>query len=237
MPDKPRISFFCPAYHDAGNIEQVIAKASALLPRISSTYEILIIDDGSPDRLLAVVAELQKKYAHLTMVSHPQNRGYGAAMATGLDHIRPYDIVCFTDGDNQYDFNDIERMLPLLKEYDLVISYRITRAYGFIRKIISKVYYLLVTRVFRLPYRDVSSSTKIMKGSILKDIDITSTSPFANAELIIKANSMGYKINEVAIESYPRQSGRSSSVKLTNIWATWRDLWRMRRWMKKQRGS
>jgi|YNPNPStandDraft_1061719.scaffolds.fasta_scaffold19634_2 glycosyltransferase involved in cell wall biosynthesis len=232
---KPNISFFCPAYYDEKNIETVVHKALRVLSEHANEYEILIVEDGSPDNTAQVADELAARHERVRVIHHPRNKGYGAALQTGFKHANMYEYVCFTDGDNQFDFNEIVKMIPLLDDYDVVISYRITKPYGIVRKAISKVYNLMVRFLFKMPFRDVNSSLKIFKREVIDSISIESVSPFVDPEILVKAQRLGYRINEVGILSYPRLYGRASSVKPKNILATLRDMFRL--WWRLQTGQ
>lgn len=230
MNSRPNISFFCPAYYDEKNIETVVAKAIDVLSRHAGKFEILIVDDGSPDATGEVADRLAQAHPEVKVIHHPENLGYGAALRTGFANAKLYEFVCFTDGDNQFDFNEIIKMLPLLDRFDVVTSYRTTKAYSNWRKFISFVYNLLVRVMFRSPFRDVSSSLKIFRREVIDAMRLRSTSPFIDAEILVNAVAMGYRVDEVAIFSYPRLHGRSSSVKLKNILATVRDM--MATWLR-----
>ena len=238
---KPDISFFCPAYYDEKNIRTVVEKAVDVLEKHAGNYEILVVEDGSPDDTARVADELSKKYDKVRVIHHPTNRGYGAALKTGFENVDMYPFVCFTDGDNQFDFYDIIKMIPLLEDYDAVISYRLTKAYGVVRKGISSGYNLLVRALFGIPFRDVNSSLKIFRREVIDSIEIESTSPFVDPEILVKAHALGFRINEVGILSYPRQHGRSSSLKPMNILSAVRDMfrlwWRTRKGMDSLRGG
>ncbi len=235
VPRKPNISFFCPAYYDEKNIETVINKALRVLSEHANDYEILIVEDGSPDNTAQVADDLAARHEKVRVIHHPKNKGYGAALQTGFQNANMYEYVCFTDGDNQFDFNEIVKMIPLMQHYDVVISYRLTKPYGIIRKFISKVYNLMVRFLFNMPFRDVNSSLKIFKREVIDAIEIESTSPFVDPEILVKAQRLGYRINEVGILSYPRLYGRASSVKPKNIVATIRDMFRL--WWRLKTGS
>lgn len=218
------ISFFCPTYKDEENIVEVARKASTLLPRFTDTFEVLIVEDGSPDNTSQVVDTLSQELPAVRVIHHPRNLGYGAALQSGFINSRNYTYICYTDGDNQYDVNDIGEMIPYLPEYDMVVSYRINKSYGHYRMFMSQVYNWLVRVLFNIPDMDVGSPTKIMKKSVALCVKPDSISPFANAEMIIRARECQLKIKRIPIRSYPRVFGKSSVASFKNILRTIRDM-------------
>lgn len=218
------VSFFCPTYKDEDSIIHVVEKASVLLPMLADRYEIVIIEDGSPDNTSRVVDELAEKHCCVRVIHHPTNLGYGAAIRSGFINTHSYDYICYTDGDNQYDVADIATMVPLLDEHDMVVSYRLNKSYGHYRMFMSNVYNLLVQRFFGIAEHDVGSPTRIFRRDIAPLVKPLCNSPFANAEIIIRARTSDISIGCVGIRSYPRVFGKSSVASVKNILATLRDI-------------
>jgi glycosyltransferase involved in cell wall biosynthesis len=87
-------SFFCPAYFDEKNLPKVIDKAVELCEDISEKYEIIIVEDGSPDKTGEVADDLARQYQNVRVIHHRKNRGYGGALKTGFNSCR-YDYVAY----------------------------------------------------------------------------------------------------------------------------------------------
>ena len=111
-PPPRRLSLVIPAYNEAAGIRQAIAEADAALARLTSGYEILVVDDGSSDATAAVVAEEMRHRPALRLLRHATNRGYGAALRTGFESAR-FERVAFTDADCQFYLDDLSTLLPL----------------------------------------------------------------------------------------------------------------------------
>jgi glycosyltransferase involved in cell wall biosynthesis len=215
--EKNKYSFFCPAYYDEKNIATVVEKAVKLFSEIAQDYEICIIDDGSPDETGKVCDELSQKYEKVKVIHHKTNLGYGVSLKDGFLNANKFEYVCFTDGDNQYDVYDFQKMIPLLPEYDMIIGLREHNANNNIRKIISFCYNFSIRLLFGTNFRDMGAALRIVKRSAVNNISILCDGSFAPAEIIIKLHKLGYKTGVVPISSYPRLYGKSTSLSPKNF--------------------
>lgn len=222
------ISLFFPVYNDEKTVRIVAEKALHLLTSWDCEYEIIIVDDGSPDRAGEIADELAREHPCIRVIHHPRNLGYGAAIRSGLAACR-FQYICFTDGDDQYEIEDLRKLLKLSDYYDLIITFRYKKIYSHMRLFISWVYNKVLRFLFRMPFRDVSTGLRIVRKSVVDDIELETNSPFIGAELAIKAMLKGYRIGEVGIQTFPRTFGVSSSTSLKNILATLQDIWRIYR--------
>jgi glycosyltransferase involved in cell wall biosynthesis len=225
---KPKISLFFPVYNDEKTVRIVADKAVRLLEEIAEDYEILIIDDCSPDRSGAIADELAGQNDKIRVIHHPQNLGYGAAVMTGL-YSSQYEYICFTDGDDEYDVADFKRIMILKDYYDFIITFRYVRMYSAWRIFLSRTYNWLLRFLFQTRYRDISTGLRMIRKSLLQDIALQSTSPFIGAEITIKTMLKGYRVGEVGIQTFPRTFGRSNSVSFANIMKTLCDIHRVYR--------
>lgn len=232
---KNRYSFFCPAYYDEKNVTKVVEKAVALFSEIAEDYEILIINDGSPDGTAEVAEGLAEKYEKVKVMHHEHNLGYGATLRDGIKYANKFEYVCFTDGDNQYDVNDFRKMIPLLSEYDMIIGIRKINANNIVRKIVSKIYNITIRVLFGVKYRDLGCSLRIAKKEVLEKIKVNCSGPFAPGEIIIKLDKLKYKICEFPISSYPRYFGKSTSLIPKNFLKTLEEIVKVRHDMFRNR--
>jgi glycosyltransferase involved in cell wall biosynthesis len=223
MSTKPRVSLFFPVYRDESTVRRVTEKAIAVLKEIAEEYEVIIVDDGSPDRAGELADELAAEYPCVTVVHHPRNLGYGAAIKSGLARAR-FEWICFTDGDDEYDVFDLHKLIALKDFYDLVITFRYVKAYSSRRQLISWVYNSVLRVLFRTQYRDISTGLRLVRKSLIDQITCESNSPFIGAEITIKSMLKGYRVGEVGIQTFPREFGEGASTSLPNILATIRDM-------------
>ena len=102
LKEKPSIAICFPVYNDEKTIRIVTEKSIKVLQKISSSWKITIINDGSPDSSGKIADELSKTSENINVVHHNTNLGYGAAVKSGLKASMGFDRICFTDGDDEY---------------------------------------------------------------------------------------------------------------------------------------
>lgn len=225
---KPDISFFFPVYNDEATVRIVAHRAIELLEEVANQYEIIIVNDGSPDASGAIADQLAAENPKISVVHHPLNRGYGAAMKSGIAAAR-YDIICMVDGDNEYDVFDLKKMLAVRQYYMLIIAFRYKKLYSTKRIFISFIYNTVLRLVFKSPFRDISTGIRLIHRAVVEDLELTSNSPFIGAELTLKSMLRGFPVGEVGIQTFPRDFGQGSATSFKNIVGTIKDIWRIRR--------
>ena len=212
-----------PLYKDKSTVEIMIKKSSKVLRQLKKKYEIIIIDDGCPQNSGKMARKISKKFSNIKVFFHKKNLGYGAALKTGLKKCKN-DWIFMIDGDDEYDVNDLPRLLKASKDYDLLITYRYKKKYNTIRIIISWVYNVILRLIFNIKFRDISTGSRLVNKKLVRSIKLKSNSPFVGAELAIKAGWAGYKVGEIGIHTYPRNFGTGSSVSFKNILLTIKDM-------------
>jgi glycosyltransferase involved in cell wall biosynthesis len=226
--DKPDISLFFPVYNDETTVRTVALRAIELLEEVADKYEIIIVNDGSPDSSGVIADALAAEWAQISVIHHPQNKGYGAAMQTGIAASQ-YEIICMIDGDNEYDVFDLKKMLAVKDFYMLVIAFRYKKLYSTKRMFISFVYNWVLRLVFKSPFRDISTGIRLINRTVVNEIELTSNSPFIGAELTLKSMLRGFPVGEVGIQTFPRDFGQGSATSFKNIMGTISDIWRIRK--------
>lgn len=217
------LSVFFPAFNDEKTIPQLIKKAARLLPKLASDFEIIIVNDGSKDNTAAVLARLKKEMPFLRVVTHPVNKGYGAALKSGFKNARK-DFIFYTDGDGQYDVNELKNLVAEMRNgVDVVNGYKINRADNLLRKICGDAYSRLTKVVFGLKIKDVDCDFRLIRKKVIKKITLKKDSGAICLELVKKIQNAGFKIVEVPVHHYPRICGHSTFFNPLNILKTFKE--------------
>ena len=212
-----------PLYKDRSTVKRMIFDSLKVLKKTKKKFEIIIVDDGCPENSGLYAKKISKKISQVKVIFHKINKGYGSALKTGFKNCKG-EWIFQTDGDAEYNVNDLKRLLKASVKSDLVITYRFKKKYKTGRIIISWVYNALLRIMFRTQFKDVSTGSRLISKKLIKKINLFSNSPFLGAELAIKAHYKGFKVNEIGIHTYPRTFGSGSSVSIKNIILTLKDM-------------
>jgi len=242
----PELSYFFPAHNEEANLPGLVAEALATLPTLADRFEIVIVDDGSRDATPRLADELAAAHPEVTVVHHPTNLGYGAALRSGFAAAR-YEVLAFTDGDRQFRVADLGRLLAALDvpaaagtaatAPDAVAGFRIHRADPLVRTVYARLYRLANRIFFGLRVRDVDCACKVFRRAGLEGIAVESGGAFFSAELLIKLQAAGHRLGEVGVPHYPRVAGSATGAKPSVVLRAVRDFWslRLRLWVNRRR--
>jgi glycosyltransferase involved in cell wall biosynthesis len=235
-----RLSYFFPAHNEEANLAGLVEEALATLPSLAETFEIIAVNDGSRDRTAAIADELAAGHPDVVRaVHHPTNLGYGAALRSGLGAAR-YELVAFTDGDRQFQVQDLGRLterLAAADNPDVVVGFRIKRADPLIRTVYARLYRLANRIFFGLTVTDVDCACKLFRREALHGLRVESGGAFFSAELLIKLRAAGRSVAEVGVPHYPRTAGSPTGAKPSVVFRAVKDFWllRLRMWSNRAR--
>ena len=123
MKNNQSISIMFPIYKDRRTVEKMITKSLKVLKKLVKRYEVVIVDDGCPEKSGLLAKRITKKNKNVKVIIHKKNLGYGAAIKTGIKNCK-YEWIFQTDGDGEYDVNDLIKLFREKKNSDLVVTYR-----------------------------------------------------------------------------------------------------------------
>ncbi|HET9532926.1 MAG TPA: glycosyltransferase family 2 protein, partial [Blastocatellia bacterium] len=221
------ISVFFPAYNDAGTIASLVVLADRTLRRLTSDYEIIVVNDGSADHTAQVLSELEAIYPRLKIVNHPANLGYGSALRTGFASSTK-ELIFYTDGDAQYDVREMEVLLPqMTNDIDIVNGYKISRSDPLHRIIIGKIYCHIVKLAFGIKIKDVDCDFRLVRRASYNRVRLYSTSGTICVEMIKSFQDAGLRFAEAPVHHYHRAYGKSQFFNFKRLFKTFRDLSRL----------
>jgi glycosyltransferase involved in cell wall biosynthesis len=210
MHKVPALSIFFPFWDEQENIEAVIKKAVLVAEKVAEKWEIIMVDDGSSDKTLEIAKKLAKNDPRLVVVSHSSNRGYGAALKTGLLAAK-YDLIVFNDGDGQFDLSEVEKFFERMGNADMVIGYRKKRVDSPLRHILMNMLKVWDLVLFGFTFKDIDCGFKLFTREALnKILPLKSEGAMITTEILAKANKAHLKIVQVEVNHYPRIYGNQS---------------------------
>ncbi|HEY9858162.1 MAG TPA: glycosyltransferase family 2 protein [Candidatus Obscuribacterales bacterium] len=128
----PTFSLILPVYNEEQHVAITLENLHQHFKDAGYDYEIIVVDDGSTDR----TGQILKALSEIRLIQHSQNRGYGAALKTGIRHAK-YSLIVITDADGTYPNERILELVDLAQQADMVVGARIGEnvKYSNLRKI------------------------------------------------------------------------------------------------------
>lgn len=237
-----KVIIVTPTYNEKKNIVNLIEAVFTVNPG----YDILVVDDNSPDGTGDIVRCHQKNYPNLYLETRPGKSGLGKAYIHGFQWAleRDYDIIVQMDADMSHDPNEVPAMIDLLKDFDVVLGSRYAKGVSVvhwpIRRLIlsygANVYTRIVTG---LPLKDATGGFKAWKREVLESIDLSNVTAEGYSfqiEMNFRAWLKKYRITEHPIIFIDRSIGESKmsrSIIYEAVLMVWRlRIWRIFGWNK-----
>jgi glycosyltransferase involved in cell wall biosynthesis len=200
------LSLVIPLYNEEENIPALHEHLRASLDPLGLEYEILFVDDGSTDRTLSLLEEIQAKDKQIVVLSLRRNFGQTAAFAAGFDFAKG-DIIITMDGDLQNDPDDIPKLIELIKDHDLVSGWRKNRKDPFFtRRLPSIMANWLISNVTGVKLHDYGCSLKAYRRDVIKNLKL-----YGEMHRFIPAVASWYGVRVAEVETvhHPRLRGKS----------------------------
>jgi len=228
LDDRPvGLTVFFPAYNDGGTIASLVIAAVQTARRLTSDFEVLVINDGSTDSTAEVVDELARIYPQVRAIHHEKNRGYGGALRTGFASASK-DWIFYTDGDAQYDPREVTRLWEKKSDsVDLVNGYKISRSDPLHRIVVGRVYHHTVKLLFGLKVRDVDCDFRLIRRRVFDTVTLEKSSGVICLEMMKKFTDAGFSIVEVPVHHYHRAHGKSQFFNFPRLARTAVDVFRL----------
>lgn len=228
------LSVFFPCYNEEKNIKNTVSKAIDVLNKVAKKWEIILINDGSKDDTGKVIEQIRKsRPSEIKVITHNPNRGYGAALISGLYNAK-YTWITFTDSDGQFDFGEITKFIEKQKETkaDIVIGYYLSRQVSKATILTSKIWEVIVFLLFGLKVTDIDCGFKLINKKVIDKIPRLEAQrgAFISSEFLIKSKKAGFKIVELGVHHYPRLEGKATGRNIKVILKSFSDLFGL--WFK-----
>jgi glycosyltransferase involved in cell wall biosynthesis len=219
------VSVCFPAYNEEGTIAGVLTEAHELLAPSGLDYEILVCNDGSTDRTGAIADEISARLPRMRVIHHQANQG----IRETFEHLYRSAIkefVFLNSTDRQWRTGVLFDLLPLTRDWDIVIASRRRKHYGGGRRFVSWAFNVVPHLLFGVRTSD-AGAVKIVRREIISRFELVSRSPFNEAERLIRASRAGYRITAVPTETQTRQRGRARGLSRQLLFSAIADVGRV----------
>lgn len=224
MTDK--ISVIMPAYNEAEHIEKNLLETIKTFSRHEYDFEILVVDDGSPDQTYLQAAKLLSVHPQRVRVVHyNENMGKGNALMCGHRFAKG-EYVAFLDADMDLHPGQLIGFFDIMRTTgaDVVIGSKWhpeSRVnYPLKRRLYSKAYYFMTRLLFGLPIKDTQTGMKLFRREVLERVlPLILAKRFAfDIELLANAHRLGYKIVDAPVTlQFARKFGRINWKDVQNV--------------------
>jgi glycosyltransferase involved in cell wall biosynthesis len=217
------LSIILPAYNEE---EVIIGTVRTVLQTLESwqlDYEVIVVNDGSSDRTGPLLTELAADTPRLRIVTHPTNKGYGAALISGFAAATK-ELSFFMDSDGQFSIDELYPFLPFAANYDAVIGYRLQRQDPWIRKLNAWGWKQVVALVLGVRVRDIDCAFKLYHTDFMHRQQLETQGAMINAEILYKLQREGGRIKQIGVHHLPRQGGKATGANIKVILRAFQEL-------------
>lgn len=222
-----------PAHNEEAVIATTLRRTHAALAATgASRYEVIVVDDGSTDGTRTACEQVAHELAHVRVIAHASNRGYGCALRSGFDAARG-SAVFLMDSDGQFDPGEIRLLLRHWDGRTLVCGERVRRRDPALRRFNNAAFFALVTMRFGSIARDVNCGFKLFPRTAASGLGARGA--LVSTELILLARERGYRVVDVPVSHAPRRTGAASGARPSVVLRAFAELWWLHRAASAQR--
>lgn len=220
----PEVSLIVPIHNEASGIWSNTIKLYELLKKCTSSFEIILVENGSTDNTLTLAKALKKNYSEIKVIELPE-ASLGDAIKTGIKSSKGNKLVYYPI-DLSVELSFISNSIELLSTYDIIIATKRIKDLDkrpIQRRIMSFLYHKLVRILFNTSITDTTCAKAYRKKGINEFLNkIPGNSKIFETELIIEAEKIGRKIKELPVEVKENRLSRENL--LLKIYFKFRDL-------------
>ncbi|MBQ4536056.1 MAG: glycosyltransferase family 2 protein [Lachnospiraceae bacterium] len=213
-----KVSFVIPCYRSENTIAHVVAEISEKMKELTQyEYEIILVNDCSPDNTFESIRKLCQEDSHIKGISFARNFGQHAALMAGLRHSAGDYVVCLDD-DGQTPADEVDKLLSKLEEgFDAVYAKYEHKQHSSFRNMGSKVNELMTRTMLGKPKELYISSYFAVRRFVVEDmIRYENSYPYVIG-LVLRATK---NITNVVVNHREREEGNSGYTlkKLMGLW-------------------
>lgn len=239
--EKPFLSVVIPCYNEAANLQKgVLYKVGDFFKEKDYLWEVLVVDDGSTDESVSLVEKFTKNHPHFSLIKN-HHQGKAATVIAGMFKAEGK-YVLFTDMDQATPIEEVDKLLPSLDNYQIVIGSRASRRRGapLTRLLMARGFMTLRNFILGIKIIDTQCGFKVFKNEVVKKLfpklkiyghgeklaDGSMVTAGFDVEMLFLAQKMGYKIKEVPVDWRYVETRRVGVIK--DSWQALQDMIKIR---------
>ncbi len=210
------ITFVVPALNEEGSLAGAVSDFLLAVNGRFSSYEIILIDDGSTDQTGAIADQIAAKNPLVKVIHHACNMGIGFSLREGYG-LATKDYVIWGPSDRGLTVESFTTMFDHLNEADILIPFIANPSFRPLsRQMISRAYVLMLNLLFGLGLRYYNAPI-VYRTKIIQHVKATSTGFSFAAELLILTIKAGYTYLEIPTIHLMRACGASKAISMKNL--------------------
>jgi dolichol-phosphate mannosyltransferase len=203
------VSVIMPVYNEECSIEHGLSTVLNYLKSVPGCrFEVIIIESGSTDGTGGMVDALASRHREVRVIHEGRRNGFGNAIRLGYKEAR-MDWVWLITPDLPFPLAKFGESLPLLEQYDAVLSYRVDDPRGALRKLQSVIFNLLVRIGFGLRQKHINSAFKLLQRTFVQAVNFRSRGWTIDVEILWALKQQKARVIEIPVEIYDRTAGKS----------------------------
>jgi len=200
------ISVVIPLLNEADSLRELYERIDGALGPLGRKWEVIFINDGSTDSSMDVLRALHEQYENVTVLVFRRNLGKSAALSVGFKEAAG-DVVFTMDADLQDDPAELPVMLEVIESgYDLVSGWKKDRKDPLSKRLPSKLYNAVTSKLSGVGIHDMNCGLKAYRGQVIKTIKVYGE---LHRYTPVLAQWAGFTVTEVPVKHHARQYGRS----------------------------
>ncbi len=218
--DSIRVSAVMPCLNEENTLGMCISKAQACFARLGIAGEVVVADNGSTDRSVAIAESLGARVVHVPI------KGYGAAVSAGALAARG-GVIIMGDSDDSYDWSSLDDFILAVEAgNDLVMGNRFRGgiepgAMPPLHRYLGNPVLSFISKIaFRIPVGDFHCGMRAFSPAAFRRMRLSGTGMEFATEMVASASRLGLKVSEIPIKLYPDKRGRPPHLR------SFRDGWR-----------
>jgi glycosyltransferase involved in cell wall biosynthesis len=217
------VTAILPVYNDRASLEKAIPRSLDTLSRITSSFELVVAEDGSTDGSAEFVREAAEHDARIRLVHSDERQGRGRALTRVMKEFSRGNILCYYDVDLATDMTHLAELIQSIRDgYDLATGSRLLPQSRVMRsgkrEIPSRVYNGMVRAILGSSLHDHQCGFKSFRREQVLPVlgSVRATHWFWDTEVLVRAQKQGLRVHEFPVQW---QEGKGTTVRLKDVFS------------------